>query len=167
VTIRPATPDDIPLMMNLERACPTAAHWSEQQYGQLLEGNASGLERLVLVIQGKPAMAADFPTGDAGEALLGFLVARRVVSEWELENIVVAPEARRMGWGRRLLDALVAHAAKTNSEFVFLEVRESNGAARGLYDRAGFRETGRRKSYYASPPEDAILYGLSLSSGPR
>jgi len=112
-------------------------------------------------------MAKESSTRDAADALLGFLVARRVASEWELENIVVARSARRRGCGRRLLDALIAHATQTNGESVFLEVRESNAAARALYGRAGFRETGRRKSYYDNPVEAAILYGLRLSSSDR
>jgi len=167
VTIRPATADDIPFMMNLEGECPTAAHWSERQYRQLFSPNAGSLERLVLVITGQPAMAKESSTRDAGDALLGFLVARRVAFEWELENIVVAPSARLRGCGRRMLDALIAHATQTNGESVFLEVRESNAAARALYVRAGFRETGRRKSYYDNPVEAAILYGLRLSSSDR
>jgi ribosomal-protein-alanine N-acetyltransferase len=45
---------------------------------------------------------------------------------------------------------------------VFLEVRESNAAARTLYENAGFEQTGRRRSYYTSPLEDAILYRRTL-----
>jgi len=139
-------------MMNLERACPTAAHWSEPQYAQLFQASGSVAERLVLVI-----------TESNGEALLGFLVARRVVSEWELENIVVSPAARRQGLGLQLLDALLTHAREANATSVFLEVRESNAVARILYQRAGFRETGRRKSYYTNPPEDGVLYCYTLA----
>jgi ribosomal-protein-alanine N-acetyltransferase len=46
---------------------------------------------------------------------------------------------------------------------VFLEVRESNAAARALYANAGFEQTSRRKSYYANPLEDAILYRHVIS----
>jgi ribosomal-protein-alanine N-acetyltransferase len=94
--------------------------------------------------------------------LLGFLVARHLAPEWELENLVVAPTIRRKGLGKRLLDGLLAHADGTNSDAVFLEVRESNASARALYESAGFAQTGRRKSYYAEPQEDAILYRRSL-----
>lgn len=93
---------------------------------------------------------------------LGFLVARYIAPDWELENIVVDPNARRRGLGKHLLDALLAKARETNSESVFLEVRESNGSARALYESAGFHQTGRRKSYYSGPAEDAILYRLTL-----
>lgn len=82
--------------------------------------------------------------------------------EWEIENIVVAPKVRRKGIGRQLVDALLAAAGETNSESVFLEVRESNAAARKLYESAGFQQNGRRKSYYSDPPEDAILYRKDL-----
>ena len=59
-------------------------------------------------------------------SILGFLVAQHLAPEWELENIVVAPTARRKGLGKRLLDALLDAARETNSNSVFLEVRESN-----------------------------------------
>jgi ribosomal-protein-alanine N-acetyltransferase len=46
---------------------------------------------------------------------------------------------------------------------VFLEVRESNAAARCFYEKAGFVQTGRRKSYYTDPAEDAVLYRYDLA----
>jgi len=97
-----------------------------------------------------------------GAKISGFLVARHLAPEWELENIVVAPSARRIGLGSRLLNALLANARETDSEAVFLEVRESNAAARSLYEKAGFEPTGRRKAYYTNPAEDAVLYRLLL-----
>ena len=90
-------------------------------------------------------------------------MAQHLAPEWELENIVVAPAARRKGLGKRLLEALLAAARETNSRSVFLEVRASNAAARSLYEKAGFEPTGRRKSYYTNSAEDAVLYRLTLS----
>lgn len=149
--IRLANSDDIPDILVLERAAATAAHWSVEQYAAALAGQVGGLERLVLVAE------AESPGG-----LNGFLVARRVELEWELENAVVAPQARRRGVGRRLIETLLERAKQRNSAAVFLEVRESNFGARSLYERTGFRQTGRRKSYYTSPAEDAVLYRLDL-----
>ena len=143
--------------MSLERQCATAAHWTEAQYRQAFQG--AGMERLVLVADASEPVASG---SDAGDGVLGFLVARHLAPEWELENIVVAPTVRRKGLGKRLLDALLAAARETNSTTVFLEVRESNAAARSLYEKAGFEQTGRRKTYYTNPPEDAILYRLTL-----
>ena len=150
-------------MVTLERQCPTAGHWTEEQYGQLFQPSAGTLERLALVADG--SVARDFRAPDDQDqpsAFLGFLIARHLAPEWELENIVVAPAARRTGLGKGLLEALLTHVREANSSSVFLEVRESNRAARALYEQAGFRETGRRKSYYANPSEDAILYRLTL-----
>ena len=157
VNIRAAIPADIPFMMDLERASSTAAHWTEQQYRLLFQKAAEAAERLVLVVDMRPG-GGPAAAGSISPGLLGFLIARHVAGEWELENVVVAPAARRRGIGKQLLDALLARARETNSEAVFLEVRESNTAARSLYDRAGFRQTGRRKSYYTEPAEGAILY---------
>jgi ribosomal-protein-alanine N-acetyltransferase len=139
--------------MSLERQCATAAHWTEAQYRQAFQRER--MARLVLVADASEPVASG---SDAGDGVLGFLVARHLAPEWELENIVVAPSARRQGHGNRLLNALLAAARETHNASVFLEVRESNAAARSLYERAGFEQTGRRKSYYTSPVEDAILY---------
>jgi [ribosomal protein S18]-alanine N-acetyltransferase len=76
--------------------------------------------------------------------------------------MVVTKGSRRLGVGTCLLDEFISHVRATGGSRIFLEVRESNRSARALYRRAGFEETGLRKSYYADPPEDAILCRLSL-----
>ena len=142
---------DVAEMILLERQCPTTAHWTEQQYLDLFAARGESPARLALVAE-----------EDGASTLAGFLVARNVPPDWELENIVVAPTFRRMGIGKKLIDALLVQAQHTDSEAVFLEVRESNTAARCLYENLGFRETGRRKAYYANPSEDAVLYTKTL-----
>lgn len=160
--IRPATLADVADVMRLERSCATAAHWTEQQY-ELLFVSGDIPERLVLVADQTPDAATVSREQTPGGLLAGFLVADRIVDDWELQNIVVAPNTRRHGLGMQLLEALLTRARETNSESVFLEVRESNAAARAFYERAGFRQTGSRKSYYVNPMEDAILYGRKLA----
>lgn len=161
MTIRLATIADIAAMMSLEQVCPAAARWRESQYRQAIRPGSGDPQRLVLVTETAPAPDAGVES-DPCSRILGFLLARHVAPEWELENIIVAPDARRKGLGRQLVEALLAHARRADSEAVLLEVRESNTAARKLYERAGFLQTGRRKSYYAGPPEDGILYRCSL-----
>jgi ribosomal-protein-alanine acetyltransferase len=159
--IRLATSADVPSIIHLERACVSAAHWTEQQYRQTFDSTRA--ERLVLVAGTPFDSATDrVMVPGAGANILGFLVALHLAPEWALENIVVAPSSRRQGLGKQLLQALLAIARETNSESVFLEVRESNAAARSLYEKAGFELTGRRKSYYKGPSEDAVLYRLKL-----
>jgi len=154
VKIRKATAADIPFMIELDRASATSAHWTEPQYRNLLRP-----ERLVLVASREQEPAATA----IKEPLLGFVVALQVAPEWELENVVVASDARRTRVGMRLLEALFDAARKTNSEAVFLEVRESNHTARLFYEKSGFLQSGRRKSYYSNPLEDAVLYRLVLT----
>ena len=163
--IRPAVHADIPFLIALERQCATAAHWTEQQYEDLFQPGPNSPTRLVLVADRirEGFLIPESATHKAGSHIRAFLVARHIAPEWELENIVVAPEARRTGLGTQLLAALLAEARKTNSQSVFLEVRESNAAARSLYQTAGFQLTARRKSYYANPNEDAVLYKLRLN----
>jgi [ribosomal protein S18]-alanine N-acetyltransferase len=155
--IRPATAADIPGLMNLERACVTAGHWTEEQYRRIVHPGEGDPQRLVIVAEALPQKTLGMdPPGSS--AVSGFLVALQLGMEWELENIVVAPAERRRGLGQQLLEVLISTARSTNSEAVFLEVRESNAAARSLYEKAGFELIGRRKAYYANPPEDAVLY---------
>jgi len=163
VNIRPATADDLPSLLSLERKCSSAAHWTRLQYEQLFHPASGGFEWFVRVVDGIPSTgAAPAQTPDATISILAFLVARHLAPDWELENIVVDPASRRTGLGKRLLDALFAAALETNSEAVFLEVRESNTPARSLYEKAGFHLSGRRKSYYSNPIEDSILYHKNL-----
>jgi ribosomal-protein-alanine acetyltransferase len=156
--IRLAIFADIPSILALERQSASAGHWTEEQYRRAL--GRKGPERLVLVAEEESTILSGREAGqDSRLACLGFLVARHVAPEWELENIVVSASARRKGIGRRLLDGLLAAVRETNSEWLLLEVRESNAPAREFYEKAGFEQTGRRKLYYAEPSEDAVLYG--------
>jgi ribosomal-protein-alanine N-acetyltransferase len=149
--VRKATVQDAAEMIRLERQCPTTTHWTEQQYLDLLAARRESPTRLALAAQ-----------EDGSSVLAGFLVARHSPPEWELENIVVAPEVRRTGIGKKLMDTLLVQARQTNSNAILLEVRESNAAARRLYEKLGFSETGRRKGYYTNPSEDAVLYSKIL-----
>jgi ribosomal-protein-alanine acetyltransferase len=166
IVIRSAKPSDARFMKFIAEDCPAAPRWTEQQYDDLFRHTNDDRERLILVAQEVVQQKDSWKIGQAStpvRTFLGFLVARHVVPEWELENIVVTPAAQRTGIGGQLLDALIAKARQRNGESVFLEVRESNAAARSLYEKAGFAQTGRRKAYYTNPDEDALLYRLKLT----
>jgi [ribosomal protein S18]-alanine N-acetyltransferase len=165
LNVRLANIDDIPAMIDLERQCQTAAHWTEGQYSSALPACGAALtSRLVLIVDNEEQAIDDEERAlaNAGSrrktTLAGFLVARHQGHEWELENIVVAAVSRRNRLGTRLLEELLKRACAVGSECIFLEVRESNHSARAFYEKWGFEEIGRRKGYYTSPPEDAVLY---------
>ncbi len=75
----------------------------------------------------------------------------------DLANIAVLPECRGQKLGRELLEITMEKARDNGVSEVFLEVRESNLVARGLYNASEFVEIGRRKKYYTNPREDAII----------
>ena len=135
-------------MMALEKHAATAAHWSVEQYEALFRGSTPG--RVALLIQEE-------------DCVQRFVIARAVGEEWEIENIAIAGPARRRGLGTRLLGELLDLARPRGAESVFLEVRESNRAARALYEKWSFLESGHRKQYYKDPEEDAILYRLGFT----
>ena len=143
IVIRPATPAEIPDMMRLTDHSATAAHWSREQYDQIF--HPSSLNRLAMVVQDT-------------QGLQGFLIARGILDEWEIENIAISGPARRRGLGTRLLGEFLDQARARGARAVFLEVRESNRAACALYEKWSFEESGRRPRYYSDPIEDAILY---------
>jgi len=147
MTIRPAKSADVPRLMEIEREADTAAHWREDDYAAMF--SAKSVKRVVLVAEER-------------KNVLAFVVAQTATDEWEIENVVVALEARRRRLASRLIERLLDLGAAGGAISVVLEVRESNVAARGLYGRSGFVEVGRRKGYYSNPDDDAVLYRLDV-----
>ena len=88
-----------------------------------------------------------------------------MASEWEIENIAVAGAARRRGLGSHLMGEFLHHVRSSGGKEVSLEVRESNSAARALYEKWAFLEAGRRKGYYQDPPEDALILKFYFPQG--
>jgi ribosomal-protein-alanine N-acetyltransferase len=99
---------------------------------------------------------------DADGALVGYVVAWFVLDEGEIANLAVDPSARRRGIGHALLEAIISEAREARVSRLFLEVRESNSAARALYESRGFTAIARRARYYRKPVEDAIVLRLDL-----
>lgn len=95
--------------------------------------------------------------------LVGFLAGHAIDQEWEIENVVVSSPARRRGLATQLVQEFLRLARSAGGKNVFLEVRESNLAARKLYEKLQFVETGRRRVYYREPEEDAVLYLRALT----
>ena len=147
ICVRPATAEDVPTLMELARHSRTASQWSEEAYRTAVNP-AARPERMVLVIE--------------EAAVLGFVVAQVLADEWEIENIAVSAPARRRGLASRLVSELLQRAKERGAREVFLEVRESNRAARMLYEKWAFLPAGRRKAYYTDPVEDALLFRFNF-----
>lgn len=106
--------------------------------------------------------------GARGE-LRGYLVALPGFEEMHLLNLTVAPAEQGRGHARCMLEWLVALCAQQHAAQLWLEVRESNVRARGVYRRFGFAHIGKRKGYYPAPGglrEDAVVMGLPIAPRP-
>ena len=112
-------------------------------------------------------LVADDGTGQAPQ-LLGYFIAMKGVDEVHLLNITVAPAHQRLGWARIMLDALAVWARGQGAQWLWLEVRVSNGRAKAVYERFGFRAVGLRSGYYPSGGtgpsgrEDALVMSFAL-----
>jgi ribosomal-protein-alanine acetyltransferase len=158
VQVRRAVAADLPQLMEIASHSETAAQWNPAEYQKLFvsESGASkdsasetdasefGQKRMVLVIEQDGKVS-------------GFLISHQLGDEWEIENIAVTGSAQRSGLGTRLLGEFLNLVRGRGGRAIFLEVRESNLAARALYRKLAFVEAGRRKNYYENPPEDALI----------
>ena len=110
-------------------AFTTPRPWSEAEFAALLAG------------------AGVFCLGDAR----GFVMGRAVAGEAEVLTLAVAPEQRRQGVARALMQGFAAQAQTAGAETAFLEVAADNHTAIALYLSLGYAEAGRRKRYFETP----------------
>ena len=103
-----------------------------------------------------------------GDAPVGFALARDLGEECEILSLGVMQEFRRRGAGQALLKAVMAEAARLGRPSVVLEVAADNGAARALYDGAGFVAVGHRPRYYRRGNEiiDALILRCPVPRDP-
>ncbi len=150
VTIRRAQVADLQTVLSLVHSAQEAPNWTDAHYAELLTAAAYATPLRTLLLAHKDTEPA------------GFCVMSVAVDEGELENIVVASNSRRLGVGKMLLREGLAWAESEGAKKIWLEVRESNAAALALYQSLGFEATGRRRSYYNDPTEDAVLMRAAL-----
>lgn len=131
VQIRPATAGDLDQISAIQATAPEASQWQPHDY-----------------------LAFDCQVAMLDGRIAGFVVSRRVADkEREILNVAVHPDCRRLRVATDLLRAEIARWQGTH----FLEVRESNTAARELYERVGFETVGVRPGYYENPTETGIV----------
>ena len=97
-----------------------------------------------------------FVVEEKGE-ILGYCGFLYVLDEGEIPNVCVKESARQRGIGRQMMEVLLEAAKNCGLSVLFLEVRESNQAARRLYESLGFIQNGMRKNFYELPTENAVL----------
>jgi ribosomal-protein-alanine N-acetyltransferase len=102
---------------------------------------------------------------DVAGSVTGYGIMSIAAGEAHLLNLCVHPHAQRLGYGRRLLNALLLKASDAGADKVFLEVRPSNEIALLLYRSVGFEQVGIRPAYYQAENgrEDAVILAATLT----
>lgn len=142
-TLGPADEIDVPSLVSIDSASPHP--WTAEAFVAELKNDPPTL----------------FVLRSAGQ-VVAFVVARIQIPEMDIVNLAVARDRRRRGMGRFLLRSLLDHPSSLGVTRVFLEVRDGNQEARGLYGSFGFKETQRRRAFYREPVEEAILMRLEI-----
>ena len=129
--IRPGGAEDLETVAAIQASSPGSATWDVADY-----------------------LGQSFLVAEVSNQVVGFLIWRAVAAgEGEILNLAVVPESRRKGVARELLKGVF----RTFKGDLFLEVRESNKAARAFYESLGFQQVSARRGYYDLPTETAIV----------
>lgn len=90
--------------------------------------------------------------------IVGIIGLRDIAGEGEITNVAVDKSYRRLGIGRKLMDAVIDKCDELKINDITLEVRVSNVPAIRLYESYGFVSEGVRPNFYEHPTEDAAIY---------
>ncbi len=144
VQIIPASIAHVPLLAALQNASFPDDPWPESAFAPLL-APPTGL-----------GLLADHETP------IGFALARVIVDEAEIISLGVIPTARRHGYARVILRALIGECQRHGAGNLFLEVAARNEPAKLLYRAEGFCAVGKRRGYYQNG-DDAVLMRRSIA----
>lgn len=147
--IRRMTREDLPSVMELEKAS-FRNPWSME----LLQRELGHDWSIILLLEE--------PLPDGSRRLLGISIFWIVHDEVHVLNVATAPEHRRRGVGRALMEATLTEGQAHRCCLATLEVRRSNEPAIQLYKAFGFRPVGVRPNYYMDEGEDAIVMVLDF-----
>ena len=145
VSFRTLSLPDLDWLCEAEKRCFPGDPWSRA----MLEGSLT-------------SPGVSFFGAERDGALLGYTALQTAADEAEILNLAVLPEARCAGLGGRLLDMALQAARQRGAAHCYLEVRVSNEPAIRLYRSRNFVPVGRRKHYYKSPREDALVLCLPV-----
>jgi ribosomal-protein-alanine N-acetyltransferase len=147
--IRRMRPDDLDEVMTIERAA-FRHPWSTELFRRELDHDWS-----TILVAVEPLTSA--AGGRASEHIVGFLIFWLVHDEVHVLNVATAPDLRRKGIARILMQETEKRALQAGAALMTLEVRRSNAAAIELYRQFDYRAVGIRPNYYVDEGEDAIV----------
>jgi ribosomal-protein-alanine N-acetyltransferase len=135
---------DIPMVVELEKR-NFSMPWSAQSFRSVLADEFSCC--YVGVLDGK---------------IVAYAMFGAIEDYAELWNLAVDEPHRRKGVGDTMLRFVIEYCRTSGVSSLFLQVRESNRAAKRLYEKNGFVFVMVQKNYYVSPLENALVYRLDI-----
>jgi ribosomal-protein-alanine N-acetyltransferase len=149
-SLRPATIDDLPKVLEIERRF-IPVPWTEENF--LAEMHKPYSEFLVMT------------DDETDEVIAGYIVYWTLFDECQILDVVVDLPFRGMGVAQLLMRRAVQRATQQNIRRMVLEVRKSNLPAIQLYQKLAFAITQVRKAFYSNG-EDAYQMCLPLDGPP-
>lgn len=144
ICLTPMTPAHLDRVIEVEHAC-FSAPWSKSTFYQEITANPY----------------AHYIVAVNGDQVAGYAGTWLILDESHVTNVAVAPQWRRQGIAKQLMEYLLLTSFKQGANRITLEVRRSNLAAQQLYQGFGFCVEGVRKGYYTDNKEDALIMWLN------
>jgi ribosomal-protein-alanine N-acetyltransferase len=94
--------------------------------------------------------------------IIAYICIKQVSDEAVLMNLTVDSAYRRQGIATMLFNNAGTVLRENGCRFLYLEVRESNIAARKMYEKLNFTIVGTRRDYYVDPRENSLVMRLDL-----
>ena len=142
---RPMLEVDLPQVVEIEKASMPSP-WSRELFEEELHRERA--HYFVVEKDGKVA---------------GYMGYWEAPEEAHVINLAIGPEFRKQGLGQEMIERCMDYAVKRGARLATLEARESNTAARNLYEKCQFRMVAIRKKYYSDNQEDAVVMIRELS----
>lgn len=132
---------DVDGVIEIEKKAYGEHHWSKDSFMSEINND----------------LARYYCAVDENDKIIGYAGTWQILEEVHITNIAVSTELRRKHIGEALLTTIIEDGYKNLVKYITLEVRVSNQAAIGLYEKYGFKSFGTRKGYYQNNNEDALI----------
>lgn len=141
VKIRPMKKEDVDDVIAVEKTAYGEHHWSKDSFYSELSND----------------LAKYYSVFNENDELIAYCGSWHILEEAHITNIAVLADYRRKHIGEALLKTVIDECYRNMVKYITLEVRASNEAAIGLYEKYGFKSLGVRKGYYQDNNEDALI----------
>lgn len=137
-TIKPMDESHLDGVVALEQEC-FSSPWSKQSLTDAMKAGTR------------------FFVSERNGVVLGYIGVSCILDEGYVTNVAVSSKYRKTGIATSLVKRVLNLKDEIGLSFVSLEVRCSNQNAISLYKKFGFTQEGKRRNFYTSPQEDAII----------